>query len=175
MVLEISGSNFKRGSRKTKWYRLILLIQFSTVLNGHHDNSLEITPYKGIQDNLESVQVLDSGFFINGTWIPDSNCWWEFGFLALYSGFQNPGSTVPQAKMSPDSGFQSRSLYYFGRVKSLHNSTLHTFVLCPYFSLFQVSVLTEGVRKETPDPLRLVSVGTNTKHPMNDSEGNKLN
>ena len=55
--------------------RVILLIQFSSVLNGHHDDSLEITPYKGIQDSLESVQVLDSGFFVNRTWIPDSNCW----------------------------------------------------------------------------------------------------
>ena len=54
--------------------------------------------------------------------------------------------------------------------------TVHlAFVLCPYFSLFQISVLAVGDRKETPDPLRLVSVGTNSKHPMNDSEGNKLN
>ena len=54
-VLEISGSNFKRSSRKKKWYRLILLIQFSPALNGHHDDSVGITLFKGIQDSLVSV------------------------------------------------------------------------------------------------------------------------
>ena len=29
--------------------------------------------------------------FVSGTWILGSNCWWDPGFLDLYSGFQSPG------------------------------------------------------------------------------------
>ena len=30
---------------------------------------------------------LDSGLFVNGTWIPGSSPYWDSGFLELYSGF----------------------------------------------------------------------------------------
>ena len=51
-------------------------------------------------------QVLDSRFFVSETWIPDSNCYWDSGFLELFSGFQSPGFRIPQAKLSwiQDSG-----------------------------------------------------------------------
>ena len=38
--------------------------------------------------------------FVSGTWILDSNYWWDSGLLELYFGFQNPGFRIPQAKIS---------------------------------------------------------------------------
>ena len=35
-------------------------------------------------------QVLDSKFFYSGTWILDSNRYWDSGFLKMYSGVQSP-------------------------------------------------------------------------------------
>ena len=43
-------------------------------------------------------RVLDCGFFVNGTWIPHSNCKWDSGFPELYSGFQGLGSGFQQQK-----------------------------------------------------------------------------
>ena len=36
--------------------------------------------------------------FRNPAWIQDSNCYWDSGFLELYSGFQSPGFRIPQQK-----------------------------------------------------------------------------
>ena len=81
-------------------------------------------PCKGIQDTLgfwiprRGFRIPFTGFqiFLGGTWIPDSNCYWDSGFLHLYSGFQGPGFRIPQAKISkipnskcknfPDSGIR---------------------------------------------------------------------
>ena len=41
-------------------------------------------------------QVLDSGFLVNGTWIPDPNLLRDSGFLELNYGFHSPGSQIPQ-------------------------------------------------------------------------------
>ena len=41
--------------------------------------------------------VLDSGFLVRGTWIPDSNRLWDYGFLEV---------CIPYSK-AWDSGFQS--------------------------------------------------------------------
>ena len=51
-------------------------------------------------------QVLDSRFSVSEAWIPDSNCYWDSGFLELFSGFESPGFRIPQAKLSwiQDSG-----------------------------------------------------------------------
>ena len=55
-----------------------------------------------VLDSDSGFQVRDSGFFVTGTWIPDSNPYrkWDFGF-------QSPGFAFPQAKISPipESGF----------------------------------------------------------------------
>ena len=45
-------------------------------------------------------QVLDSRFFVSETWIPDSNCYWDFGILEPFSGFQSPEFRIAQAKLS---------------------------------------------------------------------------
>ena len=46
-------------------------------------------------------------FFVNGTWILDSNRSWDSGFFELYSGFQSLGFQIPRAKISriAESGF----------------------------------------------------------------------
>ena len=65
------------------------------------------------------LQIMDSGFqiFLSGPWIPDSNCYWDSGFLQLFSGFQGPGFRILQAKISV-SGFNVQKLSgfpYMGR------------------------------------------------------------
>ena len=56
---------------------------------------------------VHGFRILTTGFliFFSGPWIPDSNCYWDSGFLQLYSGFQGSGFRIPQAKFSkiPDS------------------------------------------------------------------------
>ena len=37
--------------------------------------------------NWFRIQLLDSGSFVSGNWIPDSNRIWDFGFLELHSRF----------------------------------------------------------------------------------------
>ena len=52
------------------------------------------------------IPVLDSSIFLKiGTWISDSNCWWDSEFIELDSGFQRPGFRIPQANLFrvPDS------------------------------------------------------------------------
>ena len=58
-------------------------------------------------DARQSKTVLDSGFnavgsgfFVSGNWILDSNLYWNFRFLELYSGFQSPGFRIPQQKFA---------------------------------------------------------------------------
>ena len=72
-------------------------------------------PCKGIQDSFGfwiprgdvGFQVLDSGFFISVTWIPDSIRWRDSGFLKLILG---PGFRISQAKLYriPHSRFISK-------------------------------------------------------------------
>ena len=51
--------------------------------------------------------------------------------------------------MSSDSGFQSRSLYYIGRVEILHTSKLHTF--CAFQAFFSLSGFSIGSRRPKRD------------------------
>ena len=44
------------------------------------------------------LHVVDFGFLVSGTWIPDCNSWRDSGLLKLNNGFQSPGFWVPQAK-----------------------------------------------------------------------------
>ena len=69
-----------------------------TIFLLHHCDSLKLASCKGIQDSLE-FWILDSGFFVNGTWIPDFNGQYHSGFLKLYYGFQNPGFQIPPEKI----------------------------------------------------------------------------
>ena len=49
-------------------------------------------PFKGIPDSLGfwiprhgfRIRGSESEFFVNGTWPPDSNRWWDSGFLELH-------------------------------------------------------------------------------------------
>ena len=78
-------------------------------------------PCKGIQDSLRfwiprsGLRILITGFqiFFSETWIPDSNCLWDSGFLQLFFGFQGPGFRIPRRKISkiPESEFP-----YIGRL-----------------------------------------------------------
>ena len=52
-------------------------------------------------------KVLDSGFFVSGTWISGLYRWRNSGFLELYSGVRSPGFQILQAPTSknvPKSG-----------------------------------------------------------------------
>ena len=53
-----------------------------------------------IPDADSSLQVLDSEFFVSGTWNLDSNVQWDSGLLELYSEFHNPGFLIVQQKFS---------------------------------------------------------------------------
>ena len=45
-------------------------------------------------------QALESGLFVSGTWILDSNRHQDSGFLELYPGIQSPGFRIPQTQIS---------------------------------------------------------------------------
>ena len=47
--------------------------------------------------------------FVSGTWILDSNLYWDSGFLELYTGFRSPGFKIPQAIFFPDSVFHAKN------------------------------------------------------------------
>ena len=49
------------------------------------------------------LQILDSGFFICGTWISDSNRWWDSDSLSCIrdSTFQSPGFPIFQKQKFP--------------------------------------------------------------------------
>ena len=94
------------------------------------------------------------------------------------SGFQNPGSTVQQAKMAPGFPIPNSipSLHWASRELAYQSRQFIRLCFALIFSLSAgFSTVAEGDRRETPNPLRLVSVGTNTKHLMNDSQENRLN
>ena len=96
-----------------------LLAWFVCILNLDYAISVSffkfLAPCKGIQDIL-GFWTPHRGFripgtklqiFFSGTWIPDSNWQWDYGFLQLCSGFHRPGFQIPHAKISriPESGF----------------------------------------------------------------------
>ena len=83
-------------------------------------------PCKGIQDN-SGLQAMDSGFFVSGTWISDSNREWiHSGFLELYSGFHSPGFRIPQQEFQVlDSGFHKKKFsgfLYMGRASAQYTT-----------------------------------------------------
>ena len=43
--------------------------------------------------------VIDSGFFVSGSCIPDSNRYQHSGILEFYSGPQNPGFRILRAQI----------------------------------------------------------------------------
>ena len=44
-------------------------------------------------------QPMDSGFFVTGTWTPDSNRYRDSGILELHSEFPSPGFWIAKAKI----------------------------------------------------------------------------
>ena len=110
----------------------------------HVKNEFSLAPCKGIQDTLgfwiprRGFRIPITGFqiFFSGTWIPDSNCQWDSGFLLLYSGFQGPGFRIPQTKISkipdskcknfPDSGIR---IPLHGAISLLGLTACHDIVL----------------------------------------------
>ena len=90
----------------------------------------------------ESNTVLDSGIhtvdskflvlefhirIVSGTWIADSNGYWDSGFLELFSGFQSPGFRFPQAKLSWIPDYTSKDLPDPGIRSPLHEASFsHT-------------------------------------------------
>ena len=86
----------------------------------------QFAPCKGIQDN-SGFQAMDSGFFVSGTWISDSNREWiHSGFLELYSGFHSPGFRIPQQEFQVlDSGFHKKKFsgfLYMGRASAQYTT-----------------------------------------------------
>ena len=70
---------------------------------------------------------MDSGFFVSGTWISDSNREWiHSGFLELYSGFHSPGFRIPQQEFQVlDSGFHKKKFsgfLYMGRASAQYTT-----------------------------------------------------
>ena len=59
-------------------------------------DSLSCIPESKSQDSKFHKQKFPR--FQNPAWIQDSNCYWDSGFLELYSGFQSPGFHIPQQK-----------------------------------------------------------------------------
>ena len=74
----------------------------------YNDN---ISPYVRESKTDSTPWIPDSRhlipFFFSGTWILDSNPFYDSRFLELYSRFQNSGFQISQAKLSqiPESGF----------------------------------------------------------------------
>ena len=66
-------------------------------------------------------QILDSRFFVNGSWEMDSRLQStvDSGFLELYSFFQNPGFPIPQTRILLDSGFHKQNFLGFRNPDSL--------------------------------------------------------
>ena len=61
-------------------------------------DSLSCIPDSKSQDSKFHKQNFPR--FRRPAWIQDSNCYWDSGFLELYSGFQSPGFHIPQQKFS---------------------------------------------------------------------------
>ena len=107
--------------------------------------------WTGFQAVDSRFQVLDSGSFVSGTWIPGFNPQWDSGFLWLYSRFQSPGFQIPQAKISPN---PETGLPYIGRRDSVKRSGFFfSFPLTWLDDRFVVSlvidVLQNGVNSST--------------------------
>ena len=76
-------------------------------------------------------KVLDSGFRIL--------CHWDSGFLELYSGFQSPGSWIPQAKIS---WIRESGIPYMGR-KSSGNEISQLYFLFSHSGTFLLIYVNE--------------------------------
>ena len=89
----------------------------------------QIAACKGIRDDLWFwIPVTRFQILVFGTWIPDSICYWDSGFLELHSGFQSPGFQISKAKISliPESKFpyMERDRIFFSRVSLPYSDKL---------------------------------------------------
>ena len=89
---------------------------------------LDSTPW--IPDSRYWIAV-----FVSGPWISDSNRLWYSRLLELYSGFQNPGLRIPEAKFLPHSGFLGQKFIGFqnGIPTPLHGENSYVTIFC-YFN-----------------------------------------
>ena len=56
-------------------------------------------PFKGIQDSLRfRIPGSESEFFVSGTCLPDSNRWWDTGFLELHLDSKAQDSSFQKQK-----------------------------------------------------------------------------
>ena len=84
---------------------------------------LDPTPWNRIL--ITGIQI-----FFSGTWILDSNCEWDSGFLYLYSEFQGPGFRIPLAKIFKIQDSTSKNFTDSEIWTSLHEASIKTFS-CP--------------------------------------------
>ena len=80
------GAGFQSSSHQSVWILIVSRIP----------DSLSCIPDSKSQDSKFHKQKFPR--FRNPAWIQDSNCYWDSGFLELYSGFQSPGFRIPQQK-----------------------------------------------------------------------------
>ena len=67
---------------------------------GFPDSLICIPDSKGQDSIFHSRNLLDSGFFFSGTWIPDFIRLWDPGFLDLYFRFPRQGFHISQQKFA---------------------------------------------------------------------------
>ena len=99
--------------------------------------STYVTESKTVLD--PRFHATDSGFRVlessldSGTWILDSSCYWDSGFLKPYFRFQSPRFRIPQAKIFSDSGILGLDKPYLldvsGICFSVTVSTIYCFIL----------------------------------------------
>ena len=81
-----------------------------------------------------SRRIPPRGFrIVSGTWILDSDRYWDSGFLELYSGYQSPGFQIPQAKISRIPSHGATQIEYFPEWAQLLEWTV--LVLCFVFPI----------------------------------------
>ena len=75
-----------RPSQKIRWSICSLLIRLLCYMSPHIRESKILDSTPRIPESKYWIPV-----FVSGTWILDSNRWWDSGIFELYSGFQIPG------------------------------------------------------------------------------------
>ena len=91
--------------------------------------SPHVTRKSWILDSTPWNRILITGIQISfsGTWILDSNCEWNSGFLHLYSEFQGPGFRIPLAKIFKIPDSTSKNFADSEIRNPLHEASIKTF------------------------------------------------
>ena len=90
--------------RERKIWHLSYIVFTPSSPNARESKTVLNSGFRAVDFGL---QIMDSGFFVCGTWIPDCNRLWDSDSSNCIpvSGFQSTGLRIPQAKISliPDS------------------------------------------------------------------------